>query len=57
MAPHRRRAAVPLPKRPGEIRLLDSDKVVGRHEGLTYYTLGQREGAPLTMSYARVRLW
>ena len=33
-----------LPKRPGEIRLLDSDKVVGRHEGLTYYTLGQREG-------------
>jgi tRNA-specific 2-thiouridylase len=33
-----------LPKTPGEIRLLDSDKVVGHHEGLTYYTLGQREG-------------
>ncbi|MDO8932710.1 MAG: tRNA 2-thiouridine(34) synthase MnmA [Rhodocyclaceae bacterium] len=33
-----------LPKQPGEIRALDSDKVVGRHEGLTYYTLGQREG-------------
>jgi tRNA-specific 2-thiouridylase len=33
-----------LPKTPGEIRLLDNDKVVGRHDGLTYYTLGQREG-------------
>lgn len=33
-----------LPKTPGEIRLLDNDRVVGRHEGLTYYTLGQREG-------------
>ncbi len=33
-----------LPKQPGEIRLLDDDRVVGRHEGLTYYTLGQREG-------------
>jgi tRNA-uridine 2-sulfurtransferase len=33
-----------LPKQPGEIRALDSDRVVGRHEGLMYYTLGQREG-------------
>ena len=33
-----------LPKQPGEIRSLDSDKVIGRHEGLMYYTLGQREG-------------
>jgi tRNA-uridine 2-sulfurtransferase len=33
-----------LPKTPGEIRLLDNDRVVGRHDGLTYYTLGQREG-------------
>jgi tRNA-specific 2-thiouridylase len=33
-----------LPKTPGEIRSLDSDNVVGRHEGLMYYTLGQREG-------------
>jgi tRNA-specific 2-thiouridylase len=33
-----------LPRQPGEIRLLDSDRVVGRHEGLMYYTLGQREG-------------
>ncbi len=33
-----------LPKQPGEIRVLDSDRVVGRHEGLMYYTLGQREG-------------
>lgn len=28
---------------PGEIRTLD-EKVVGRHEGLMYYTLGQRRG-------------
>ena len=33
-----------LPKQPGEIRALDSGKAIGRHEGLTYYTLGQREG-------------
>ena len=33
-----------LPKKPGEIRTLDGDKVIGRHEGLMYYTLGQREG-------------
>ena len=33
-----------IPKQPGEIRALDSDRVVGRHEGLMYYTLGQREG-------------
>jgi tRNA-specific 2-thiouridylase len=33
-----------LPKQPGEIRHLDSDRIIGRHEGLMYYTLGQREG-------------
>ena len=33
-----------LPKRPGEIRVLGSDRIVGSHEGLMYYTLGQREG-------------
>ena len=33
-----------IPRQPGEIRALDSDRVVGRHEGLMYYTLGQREG-------------
>jgi len=33
-----------LPRKPGEIRSLDSDRVIGRHEGLMYYTLGQREG-------------
>jgi tRNA-specific 2-thiouridylase len=33
-----------LPKQPGEIRVLGSDRAVGRHEGLMYYTLGQREG-------------
>jgi tRNA-specific 2-thiouridylase len=33
-----------LPKEPGEIRSLDSDRIIGRHEGLMYYTLGQREG-------------
>ena len=33
-----------LPKQPGEIRRLDDDRVVGHHDGLAYYTLGQREG-------------
>lgn len=33
-----------LPKQPGEIRRLDDGRVIGRHEGLAYYTLGQREG-------------
>lgn len=33
-----------LPKQPGEIRRLDDERIVGQHEGLSYYTLGQREG-------------
>ncbi len=33
-----------LPKQPGEIRRLDDERVIGKHEGLMYYTLGQREG-------------
>jgi len=33
-----------LPKQPGEICRLDDGRVVGAHEGLSYYTLGQREG-------------
>jgi tRNA-specific 2-thiouridylase len=33
-----------LPKTPGEIRRLDDERVIGKHEGLSYYTLGQREG-------------
>ncbi len=33
-----------LPREPGEIRVLGSERVVGKHEGLMYYTLGQREG-------------
>ena len=33
-----------LPKNPGEIRRLDDDRVVGEHQGLMYYTIGQREG-------------
>ena len=32
-----------LPAKPGEIRSVDG-AVVGRHEGVFYYTLGQREG-------------
>jgi tRNA-specific 2-thiouridylase len=32
-----------LPARPGEIRTYDGE-VKGRHEGLMYYTLGQRQG-------------
>jgi tRNA-specific 2-thiouridylase len=33
-----------LPKQPGEVRRLDDGRVIGQHEGLMYYTLGQREG-------------
>ena len=33
-----------LPKQPGEIRILGTDRIVGSHEGLMFYTLGQREG-------------
>jgi tRNA-specific 2-thiouridylase len=33
-----------LPRQPGEIRHLDSHKSLGQHEGLMYYTVGQREG-------------
>jgi tRNA-specific 2-thiouridylase len=32
-----------LPPRPGDIRTLDG-RIVGRHQGLMYYTLGQRKG-------------
>ena len=33
-----------LPRQPGEIRSLDDGRMLGTHEGLMYYTLGQREG-------------
>ncbi len=33
-----------LPRQPGEIRTLDGDRPVGRHDGLMYHTLGQRKG-------------
>ena len=32
-----------LPRLPGEIRTLD-DEIIGHHQGLMYYTIGQREG-------------
>jgi tRNA-uridine 2-sulfurtransferase len=33
-----------LSPKPGEIRILDSEKVIGEHQGLMYHTLGQRKG-------------
>ncbi|MBP6998693.1 MAG: tRNA 2-thiouridine(34) synthase MnmA [Tepidiphilus sp.] len=33
-----------LPARPGEIRSLDDGRVLGTHQGVMYYTLGQRKG-------------
>ncbi|GJL82878.1 MAG: tRNA-specific 2-thiouridylase MnmA [marine bacterium B5-7] len=36
--------SVYLPPKPGEIRTLDDDEVIGKHEGLMYYTIGQRQG-------------
>ena len=32
-----------LPRQPGEIRTLD-DEIIGRHHGLMFHTIGQREG-------------
>jgi tRNA-specific 2-thiouridylase len=33
-----------LPPTPGEIRSLDDERVVGKHDGLAYHTIGQRKG-------------
>ena len=33
-----------LPTRPGEIRALDDNRVLGEHQGLMYHTIGQRKG-------------
>ncbi len=33
-----------LPARPGEIRALDDDALLGEHQGLMYHTIGQRKG-------------
>ncbi len=33
-----------LPSRPGEIRALDDDRLLGEHQGLMYHTIGQRKG-------------
>lgn len=33
-----------LPATPGEIRELGSERVLGKHDGLMYYTFGQRQG-------------
>lgn len=33
-----------LPTKPGEIRSLDDDRVIGEHQGLMYHTIGQRKG-------------
>lgn len=36
-----------LPAQPGEIRQKSTGKVLGRHDGLMYYTIGQRQGLGL----------
>ncbi|MFZ9615923.1 MAG: tRNA 2-thiouridine(34) synthase MnmA, partial [Fluviibacter sp.] len=33
-----------VPQNPGEIRDLDSGKLLGKHQGLAFHTLGQRKG-------------
>jgi len=33
-----------IPEKAGEIRDIDTDKVVGEHKGVYFYTVGQREG-------------
>lgn len=34
--------------KPGEIRKLETDKIIGRHNGLVGYTIGQRKGIKLS---------
>ena len=36
-----------LPNQPGDIVDIDTNKVLGRHNGLMYYTIGQRRGLDL----------
>lgn len=33
-----------LPTKPGEIRALDDNRLLGEHQGLMYHTIGQRKG-------------
>ena len=33
-----------LPTKPGDVVNIDTNEVIGRHEGLMYYTIGQRRG-------------
>jgi tRNA-specific 2-thiouridylase len=47
-----------LPARPGEIRSLEQpDLVVGRHDGLMYYTLGQRKGLGIGGGFGSGEPW
>ncbi|RPJ24189.1 MAG: tRNA 2-thiouridine(34) synthase MnmA, partial [Planctomycetaceae bacterium] len=41
-----------LPAQPGEIRTMDG-RDVGRHEGLMYYTIGQRKGLGIGTEHVR----
>lgn len=36
-----------IPENPGEIRDIDTNRLVGEHKGVYFYTLGQREGLHL----------
>ena len=45
-----------LPAQPGEIRTLE-DRTVGEHEGLMYYTLGQRKGLGLGGMHGEEGRW
>lgn len=45
-----------LPAQPGEIRTLEGEKV-GMHEGLMYYTLGQRKGLGLGGMHGEEGRW
>ncbi|NGQ96248.1 tRNA 2-thiouridine(34) synthase MnmA [Brevibacillus sp. SYP-B805] len=41
-----------LPAKPGDIETVDGD-VIGRHDGLMYYTLGQRQGLGIGGGYGK----
>lgn len=46
-----------LPAQPGEMRCMDTGKVVGRHDGLMYYTLGQRKGLGIGGGFGSGEPW
>lgn len=46
-----------LPNQPGDIVDIDTGKIVGRHDGLMYYTIGQRRGLGIGSQGEKSQRW